>query len=272
MDKTTVIGLIVAIGAVLTGALLDGIGVASLMSLPAFLIVFGGTVGATILSNPIENVMRLPTLLRCAFVPRGYKGEELVDLFVTLATKARKDGVLSLEKQVSQLDDPFLRKAVQLVIDGTDEEIIVEVLKADIAAMTERHRSGYSMFEMMGGFAPTLGILGAVLGLIHVLSKVDDPTKLAGGIAVAFVATLYGVGSANLLFFPIGNKLHSRSEEEAHLRRLILQGVLAIQAGDNPRIVRDKLDVFIAPKHRQSAATEHGEQPSAQGARAVEAV
>lgn len=128
------------------------------------------------------------------------------------------------------------------------------------------------MFEMMGGFAPTLGILGAVLGLIHVLSKVDDPTKLAGGIAVAFVATLYGVGSANLIFFPIGNKLRARSEEEAHLHQLILEGVLAIQAGDNPRIVRDKLDVFIAPRNREGAqALERDQQPSTQGSRAAEA-
>ncbi len=273
MDRTTLLGLVLAIGAVLGGALLDGIGIMSLLSLPAFLIVLGGTVGATVISNPFENVIRLPSLLRRALFFQGLKGEELVDLFVSLATKARKEGVLSLEAQVSQLDDPFLRKGIQLVIDGTDEEVIAGILNADIAAMTERHRSGYTMFEMMGGFAPTLGILGAVLGLIHVLSKVDDPTKLAGGIAVAFVATLYGVGSANLIFFPIGNKLRARSEEEAHLRRLILQGVLAIQAGDNPRIVRDKLDVFVAPRYREGApAVGQSRQPSAPGSRAAEAV
>lgn len=254
MDKTTVIGLIVGLTAVFGGALLDGTPLTSLVSVPAFVIVILGTLGATVVSNPMENLKRLPALLRGAFFDKAQRGGELVELFVELATRARKDGVLSLEGEIKNLPDPFLRKGIQLVVDGTDEEVIKEVLEADIEATAERHASGYAMFEMMGGYSPTLGIIGAVLGLIHVLSKVDDPTKLAAGIAVAFVATLYGVSTANLIYLPIGSKLRLKSEEEQRRGRIILQGILAIQAGDNPRVIRDKLDVFLAPKHRAGAA------------------
>src|SRR5579875_798385 len=239
MDKTTALGIILGIGAVLLGAVLDQTRLESLLSLPAFFIVIGGTLGATIASNPTTEVMRLPALLRTALVEKSIPAGELVDLFVDLATRARKDGVLSLE--------------------------------ADIAATRERHRTGYTMFDTMGGFAPTLGILGAVLGLIHVLSQVDDPSKLAAGIAVAFVATLYGVGSANLIFFPLANKLRSRSEAEEQLRHLMLQGILAIQAGDNPRIVRDKLEVYLAPGKRSDSTAAASSAPRSMPATRTEA-
>ncbi|MBX6771183.1 MAG: flagellar motor protein [Chloroflexi bacterium] len=271
MDKTTALGIILGIGAVLLGAVLDQTRLESLLSLPAFFIVIGGTLGATIASNPTADVMRLPVLLRTALVEKATPANELVDLFVDLATRARKDGVLSLEADAARLPDAFLRKGLQLVVDGADEEIIRQVLEADIAATRERHRTGYTMFDTMGGFAPTLGILGAVLGLIHVLSQVDDPTKLAAGIAVAFVATLYGVGSANLIFFPLANKLRSRSEAEEQLRHLMLQGILAIQAGDNPRIVRDKLEVYLAPGKRSDSTAAASSAPRSMPATRTEA-
>lgn len=271
MDKTTLAGLVLGLGAVFGGAILDGTPLSSLISVPAFLIVIVGTLGATIVSNPLENVKRLPALLRGAFFDTGYKGSDLVELFVNLATRARMDGVLSLENEIPNLADPFLRKGIQLVVDGTDEVVIKEVMEADIAATAERHASGYAMFDMMGGYAPTLGIIGAVLGLIHVLSKVDDPSKLAAGIAVAFVATLYGVSTANLIYLPIASKLRLKSDEEQHLGGLILKGILAIQAGDNPRIIRDKLDVFLAPKHRANPAASKTTAPPAGAGAATEA-
>lgn len=271
MDKTTLIGLIVGLTAVFGGTLLDGTPMTSLISVPAFVIVIVGTLGATIVSNPMENVKRLPALLGRAFFDKGQRGSELVEMFVDLATRARKDGVLSLESEIKNLADPFFRKGVQLVVDGTDEEVIKEVLEADVEATAERHASGYAMFEMMGGYSPTLGIIGAVLGLIHVLSKVDDPTKLAAGIAVAFVATLYGISTANLIYLPIGSKLRLKSEEEQRRGRLIMQGILAIQAGDNPRVIRDKLDVFLAPQHRSGAATSKKRAAAASATAASEA-
>lgn len=253
MDKSTILGLLLGVGGVLGGALLEGTHVDSLINLPAFLIVVVGTIGASSLSFSLDHLLRLPKLLKLALFEQGHKGEEIVELFVHMATRARTEGVLSLEAEASQVSDPFLRKGLQLVVDGTDEEVIRQVMEADIAATAERHRSGYALFESMGGYAPTLGIMGAVLGLIHVLSQAEDPSKMAAGIAVAFVATLYGVGTANLIFLPLASKLRLRSEAEQHLRGLVLQGILAIQNGDNPRIVREKLEVFLAPKARSSA-------------------
>jgi len=263
MDKTTLIGLVMGIAAVLGGAMLDGTSIQSLVNLPAFLIVIGGTTGATALSYPLEQMLNLPRLFRQALFDKSESPGALVETFVRFATMARKEGVLSLEKDAEQIPDPFLRKGIQLAVDGTDETVIRQVLTADIEAMSERHQIGYSLFETMGGFAPTLGIMGAVLGLIHVLSQVADPSKLAAGIAVAFVATLYGVGSANLIFFPVGNKLRMKSEEEMRMRHLIVQGVLAIQAGENPRILRDRLEVFLSPSARGKAAQAQSSQVAA---------
>jgi chemotaxis protein MotA len=197
--------------------------------------------------------MRLPGLLKRAVIEQNTERGGLVETFVALATRARRDGLLSLESEADKMTDPFLRRGVQLVVDGTDETVIRQVLEADVAATKERHQVGYSIFDTMGGFSPTLGIMGAVLGLIHVLSKVDDPTKLAAGIATAFVATLYGVGTANLIFFPMANKLRLLSEEESNLRGLMIRGILSINAGDNPRVVRQKLEAYLPPKSREAA-------------------
>lgn len=272
MDKTTLLGLALGFIAIFGGAVLDGTPLPSLISIPAFLIVIVGTIGATVLSNPVERVRRAPALIRCAFFERGQSGSDLIDIIVNLAMKARRDGVLSLESEAEEIDDLFLRRGIQLVVDGADDQVIRKVLETDMATTAERHRAGYAMFDMMGGFAPTLGILGAVMGLIHVLTEVNDPTKLAAGIAVAFVATLYGVGTANLIYFPLGNKLRSKSEDEQHLRSLMLQGVLAIQAGDNPRLVRDKLEIYLAPKDRGNSQASNGEAQASSTATAVEAV
>lgn len=254
MNKTTILGLLVGIGAVLGGAVLDGTPFSSLINVPAFIVVLVGTFGATSLSYPLEDMLRLPKLGLKVIFESKHKPEAIVETFVELATRARRDGLLSLESEADKLGDSFLQRGIQLVVDGTDEGLIKAILNADIEATVARHASGYAIFETMGGFAPTLGIMGAVLGLIHVLSQVDDPTKLAAGIATAFVATLYGVGSANLIFLPMGSKLRLQSEEEEHVRKLMLSGILAIHAGDNPRIVRQKLESFLAPKHRGGSA------------------
>jgi chemotaxis protein MotA len=261
MDKLALVGLIVGIAAVLGGATLDGTPVQSLVNFPAFLIVILGTLGATSLSYPASTMIRLPSLVLQVFRSPSQERAGLIDTFVNLATQARRDGLLSLEKETSAIADRFLRRGVELVVDGADESVIQQVLDAEISSTEERHRVGYSVFDTMGGFSPTLGIMGAVLGLIHVLSKVDDPTKLASGIAVAFVATLYGVGTANLIFFPMANKLRILSEEEGHLRRLIVHGILAIHAGDNPRVVRQKLEAYLSP--RQQAALHRREETAA---------
>jgi chemotaxis protein MotA len=250
MNKTTILGLLVGLVAVLGGAMLDGTPFSSLINVPAFVVVIVGTVGATALSYPVEDLLRVPGLLRRVLLEGRPNSGAIVETFVDLATRARRDGLLSLESEAGKAGDPFLQRGIQLVVDGTDEALIKGILEGDIESTSARHASGYALFDTMGGFSPTLGIMGAVLGLIHVLSQVDDPTKLAAGIATAFVATLYGVGSANLVFFPFANKLRLQSENEEHLHRLMVRGILAIHAGDNPRIVRQKLETFLAPEHR----------------------
>jgi chemotaxis protein MotA len=250
MDISTLIGLILAVVAVIGSLILEGGDPLSLINVPAAVIVFGGTFGATLISFPLATVLRLPGLLGQSF--QAYKGEPkaLIELFVNLADQARREGLLSLESESEKIDDPFIKKGVMLVVDGIDPAVVREVLETDTHLVSQRHKSGYSMLEAMGGFAPTMGIIGTVLGLINVLSRLSNPEDLGHSIAGAFIATLYGIASANLAWLPIGVKLKGKSGREIEVRELVIEGILSVQAGDNPRIVRDKLESFLAPKLR----------------------
>jgi chemotaxis protein MotA len=171
-------------------------------------------------------------------------------LLVGFAERARREGLLALDEEVAELDDEFTRKGLQLVVDGTDPELVREILENEIDGMIGRHQAAVSPFEKAGGFAPTMGIIGTVMGLVHVLENLDAPATLGPAISGAFIATLYGVGSANVVFLPTANKLKSMSAEEIELRSMTLEGILSIQAGDNPRVVADKLLSFIPPAER----------------------
>ncbi len=236
------------------------------ISSSAALIVFGGTLGATLISFPLNQVMKLPTLIVRAFTGGGggMPPPEAVAMFVSLAERARREGLLSLEEEASKINDRFVKKGMLLVVDGIDPEVVRAVLDVDMAAMAERHQKGYGMLEAMGGYAPTMGIIGTVMGLVHVLSNLQDPSQLGPAIAVAFIATFYGVSSANIIWLPLGNKLKSMSKAEVSLREVSREGILAVQAGDNPRIVREKLEAFLASSDRGekaakgAAATESG--------------
>jgi chemotaxis protein MotA len=266
MDKGTVIGLVVGFGALLTANYLEGGEFHSLLNLPAFLIVIGGTLGATLISFPLERVLRLPKLIALTFFERSTTEDELIEQFVHLAGKARREGLLSLEAEIANIKDPFIQKGLQLVVDGIDPEMIREILENHIHAAAERHEHGYSMLEAMGGYAPTMGIIGTVMGLIHVLSSLEDPSKLGGAIAVAFIATLYGVWTANLIWLPLGARLKAKSRAERAFRGVALEGILSVQAGDNPRIVREKLGALL-PRHARGEA--NAASPSAQQSPAV---
>jgi chemotaxis protein MotA len=171
-------------------------------------------------------------------------------LFLRLAEKARRQGLLALEDEAAQIENEFLRKGIMLVVDGTDPEVVRSVLEIDSAVLEERHKNGYELLDAMGGFAPTMGIIGTVMGLISVLSNLSDVSKLGPSIAVAFIATFYGVSTANLLWLPLGKKLKGKSQSEMAAREMMLEGILAIQAGDNPRIVQEKLLGYLAPHSR----------------------
>jgi chemotaxis protein MotA len=179
-----------------------------------------------------------------------------VEDLVSYAERARRDGLLALEEELDAVDDRYTRKGLQLVVDGTEPELVADILDAEIDGMKGRHKQGINTFEQAGGFAPTMGILGTVLGLVAVLQKLDQPETLGPSISAAFIATLLGVGTANIVFLPVARRLKQLSHAEAEARNLVLEGILAIQAGDNPRVVQDKLMSFIPPDQREDEPEE----------------
>ena len=241
MDITTLAGIVAAIGCILAGQLLEGGHVSSILQGTAALIVFGGTIGAVLVSFPLKDVKRGLKLAAMALRERKSDLDEIVQQIVELAGVARRDGVLALEQRLPALKDEFLKRAVGFIVDGVDAAVTRDALETEIVHHFEQDTVGAKIFESAGGYAPTVGILGAVLGLIHVMENLNDPSKLGGGIATAFVATVYGVGSANILFLPFANKIKRKLALEKARRVLIAEAALSIQAGLNPRVLREKL-------------------------------
>ena len=252
MDLATWIGLGLGFFGVVGGALLDHMDPRSLLQLPAFVIIFFGTSGATMMSFPYDVVKEVIPVLKKAFQRQELDPTAIVTQLVGFATKARREGLLGLEEEAEAVGDPFLKKGLQLVVDGTDIEMIRNIMETDIAFLESRHKVGESIFGTFGGFSPTLGIIGTVVGLVHALSAFGsgeaDPVALVAAIATAFIATFYGISFANLFFLPISFKLKQNSQQEVLLREVMLEGILAISAGDNPRIVEEKLKAFLPPK------------------------
>jgi len=258
MDLASLVGIGLAFGAVLVSMIMEGGNPAALVSHPApIVLVVGGTLGATIAGFSMKDVTGIGKVVMKAFMP----GPEVVpadaiEQMVHFADRARRDGLLALEDEAKNIDDPFLRKGIQMAIDGTDPEIVREVLETEVAALRDRHKVGATFFGNMGAFAPTLGIIGTVLGLVHMLENLDDPSTMGPLIAAAFIATLWGVMTANLIYIPIANKLKRSSAEEVAYKELVLEGILSIQAGSNPRTVADKLKSFLPPKVREEIGEE----------------
>jgi chemotaxis protein MotA len=202
-------------------------------------------------AQPLSVIIGLPKSLLKAFFGGGtHQSAETVELFVTMADKARREGLLALEAEVDRITDPFTRKGVQLMIDGTDPELLREIMEIESEAMKHRHEANFHALEFLGGIAPTIGVLGAVMGLMSVMQHLDQPNEIGPGIATAFVATFYGVFTANVLWLPLANKLKNNSKHEQHSLNVVIEGLMSIQSGDNPRIVREKLEGFLQPKER----------------------
>jgi chemotaxis protein MotA len=267
MDKGTAIGLGVALFFILGAAVVEAgsIGILfALMNLPSAMIVFGGTIGTLLVAFPMERVTKLSKVLGVAFRQDEVSERELVTLFVKLADRARREGLLALEGEAANIEDEAIKKGLMLVVDGTDPELVREIMESDVAAMSERHEGMFGMFAAAGGFAPTMGIIGTVMGLVNVLSHLDKPDELGKSIATAFIATLYGVLSANVFWLPIGERLKQRNKEEVARRTLAVEGVLAVQAGDNPRVVREKLESFLPQALRGEEHPAGGAEGAAQ--------
>ena len=252
MKPATGIGIGVAAAGILLGALMGGTSPAAFIDIPAFLIVLVGTSGVTMASVGMASMKNIPTLYKLVIGPPELDVPERVALLVSLAEQARREGLLALDGRVNEIDDNYTRKGLQMVVDGIDPDLVADVMEAEIEAMSGRHKVGASMFEKAGGFAPTMGIVGTVMGLVHVLQNLSSPSSLGPAISGAFIATLLGIGSANVIYLPISNRLKQLSAEEVELRRLTLDGILAVQAGDNPRVVSERLSSYIPPEQRNT--------------------
>ena len=250
MDITTIGGLILGVGAVLVSFIMEGGHLGSIIQPAAMVIVLGGTIGAGVVTTSVKTLIKIPDFLKLAFTGKSPDSLETIDQIVRLSEKARKEGILGLENDMHKIRDPFFRKSIQLLVDGTEGSVLKGILETEIAYMEDRHKKGILFFQKLGGFSPTLGIIGTVLGLIHTLGSTSDAERMATAIAGAFIATLWGVAMANLCYLPISDKLKLRHEEELAKLDLIVEGVISIQSGDNPRIVRTKLLSFISPKLR----------------------
>ncbi|MFZ5650987.1 MAG: flagellar motor protein [Bacillota bacterium] len=250
MDLPLVLGLLFGVLSLAGGYLLEGGHLGSLLQYTAAIIVFGGTFGATAISYSMAELKNIPKLFKIALFPKQQEPAQIIDLIVSLADEARREGLLYLENRLDEIDDQFLRKGVQLVVDGTDPELVRSIMEVELYAIEERHHVGSSIFETAGGYAPTMGIIGTVMGLVHVLGNMSDPNSLGPAIAVAFMATLYGVGSANVLFLPLGAKLANLSKKESTLRMLMIEGIVSLQAGYNPMLIRERLSAFLNPENR----------------------
>ena len=262
MKAATGIGIAFACGTLLLGAQMEGTPLGSLFNIPAILIIFGGVAGATMASVGMDGMKLIPTLYKKVFNAQRPDMRGQVTNLVGYADRARRDGLLALEEELTEVDDPFTRKGLQLVVDGTPSELVREILEAEVHGMRGRHKAGAKVFESAGGFAPTMGVLGAVMGLVSALQKLDQPETLGPAISVAFIATLLGVGAANVVFLPVAGRLKQLSDDEVHARVLVLEGILAIQSGDNPRVIEEKLISYVPPAERDAApADEDADAP-----------
>ncbi|MGI6119610.1 MAG: flagellar motor protein [Desulfosporosinus sp.] len=245
MDISTVIGLIAGFGALIIGYILEGGTISSLGGKSAAIIVFGGTIGAVVAGFPLSDLKKLPKWIKIAFTEQSFGTIEAYETLVHFAEKARREGLLSLEQELETVTDRFTRQGMQLIIDGTDPEITREIMESNITVLEKRHKVGISVFEAAGGYAPVMGIIGTVMGLVMVLGNMSNPEELSHSIATAFLATLYGVASANLIYFPIASKLKMKDKAEVSAMEMVLDGILSIQAGENPSILKEKLKVHI---------------------------
>ncbi len=256
MDPGTLVGIVVVFIVMLVAMILEGGQPMSVILIPALLIVFGGTFGAALAGGNIKDFTGGFGQLRKALMSKPGTSDDTVRTLVGFAERARRDGLLALEETAKSIDDPFLRKGIELAVDGTDPEELRDILESEIAAKKKTDKMGVGLFNEMGGYAPTMGIIGTVLGLIHVLENLSNPDELGHLIAGAFVATLWGVLSANAIWLPIARKLTKVSAEEVTHMELLLEGIMAIQAGSNPRVIEQKLLSFLPPKERVAFESE----------------
>jgi chemotaxis protein MotA len=245
LDILSIIGLVLALNAVLVGAILKGAGLMALVSAAAFMIVVVGTIAAICIQTPLAVMQRALKIFKWVIRPPARDGKQLIGKIVEWSNTARKQGLLGLEPMIAREDDDFLRKALQLVVDGSEPETISNVMYVELNMREHADTTAAKVFEGMGVYSPTLGIIGAVLGLMAVLQNLADPSKLGHGIAAAFTATVYGIGLANLFFLPVAAKLKVIIQRQTQFREMVIDGMLCIAQGENPRSIEAKLQGYL---------------------------
>jgi chemotaxis protein MotA len=245
MDFLTIVGAVLAIGAILGGNMLEGGHIGSLLQMTAGVIVLGGTIGAIMVQTPLPIFLRSLKMVIWTIFPPKLAQSEAIEKIVNWSNIARKEGLLGLEPLTESEPEPFSRKGLQLLVDGSEPDTIRSILEVELDSQEHMDTQAAKVYEGMGGYSPTIGIIGAVMGLIHVMNNLADPSKLGSGIAVAFVATIYGVGAANIFFLPLGNKLKSYIHKQSKFREMIIEGIIAIAEGENPRNIETKLKGYM---------------------------
>lgn len=251
MDIATLLGIVIAYALVFVSLLL-GPGVGVYIDIPSVLIVIGGTFGIIFMNYPMNKVFNIIAIVMKTFLFKSEDPSKLIEQLVNFAVRARRDGILALESAEGEISDEFLKKGIRLAVDGTEPEVIKSILETELSYMEERHKEGVGILESIASFAPAMGMIGTLIGLVAMLQTMNDPSSIGPAMAVALLTTFYGAIIANLFAAPLAGKLKTRSAEEILLREIMIAGIMAIQAGDNPRIVEQKLNAYLPPKMRKS--------------------
>ncbi len=253
MDLATLIGIVSAFGLVVVSIAMGG-GLVLFVNIPSLMIVLGGTLGTTMINYPLKDVIGSLSVVKNAFFTGGgLAAEEVIKKFVELGGKARREGILALEADVKDISDDFLKKGLQMSVDGLEPQSIEEIMNTEIDYLRDRHQLGAEIFATMGTFAPALGMIGTLIGLVQMLQSMEDPSAIGPAMAVALLTTFYGSCMANLVCIPISGKLKSRSKEEALTKEMVVEGVLSLTRGENPRILEQKMLAYMPPKLRKSS-------------------
>ena len=264
MDIGAILGVIIGLGGILLGYIMEAkwnmSAFIALIQPTAAAIVFGGTIGAVMLSFPMHDLKKLGWALKTVFTKKEYNEHEIIDYIVNLSEKARKEGLLSLEGEVQTAENQLLKRGIELVVDGVNQELVKEILLSELEFNEAKYETCAKMCESAGGFSPTMGVLGTVMGMVNILSHMgSDTNELAHAIAVAFIATMYGVMFANLFYIPFAVRLKAKAEEENNVGRLVVEGVLSIQSGENPRIIAEKLSLAFTEHNNQKPKSDDEE-------------
>ncbi|MBW2015415.1 MAG: flagellar motor protein [Deltaproteobacteria bacterium] len=252
MDIATLVGIVLAFSLVLTAIMMGG-SIALFINIPSIMIVIGGTLGATMINYPLPDIMKVFKVVKNAFFMKSYTAKELISNFVSLAGTARREGILALESAINDIDDEFMKKGLQLSVDGLEPSSIRDILNTEIQSIQDRHKLGAEIFTTLGTFAPALGMIGTLIGLVQMLQTMNDPSTIGPAMAVALLTTFYGALLANILCLPVAGKLRNKSSDEVMIKDLITEGIVSIAKGDNPRILEQKLNAYLPPQLRESS-------------------